>query len=552
MVDLIKKMESQNTIRIRGSDRVDVRYWGCWAAIVLLYIVLRINLIDIPLDRDEGIFGYAGQVILNNGLPYQEVFDHKPPLIFYINAFALLLVPPTSSGIHIFLHIYNFLTLIMLFFLAKIYFKSSSVGFWTALCYAVFSTSPAIQGFTASTEMYMLLPISASLLFAVMAIREQKNIYSSLSGAIGIMACWTKPTAFFPILFVALYLATARTYSFARQRDNKIVSASRLLSFWLAGAAGISVIIAAYFYYRGVIDEFVYWSFSHGTLYAGQADIMTNLAEVFRRVRDILRGDSLIVMTGFLSAVFAILRKDRRGYFLFGFIVLSFIGTLPGYASRHYFAQLAPSVALASGFGFSGVINAITSKGRRLCVISITTLMIIIIPLIVHSGYYLEESPEKISRNVFGHNPFPESIVLGEYLAQHTQPEDTIFIFGSEAQILFYSQRKSATSYAMIYPLMSAYPRYMEFQERAWKEILANSPLYIIIVDLTTSLSWDEKASLWIYDQVRQLVAVNYHLEGEMMIGGEKGRLLLFAAGINRDDFIHADAPKIFLYRRNY
>ena len=35
-----------------------------WLVVLFVYIILRIEIIDIPLDRDEGIFGYAGQVIL--------------------------------------------------------------------------------------------------------------------------------------------------------------------------------------------------------------------------------------------------------------------------------------------------------------------------------------------------------------------------------------------------------------------------------------------------------------------------------------------------------
>ena len=113
-----------------GADRVRIAdtsspttqyYWFVWIAICLVYILIRINTVSIPLDRDEGIFGYAGQVILNNGLPYRDVFDHKPPVAFYLNALALLFVPPTSTGIHTYLHVYNFFTLIVLFFLAKIY-----------------------------------------------------------------------------------------------------------------------------------------------------------------------------------------------------------------------------------------------------------------------------------------------------------------------------------------------------------------------------------------------------------------------------------------------
>ena len=150
-----------------------------------------------------------GQLIRDGGLPYRDGLDHKPPAAFYINALALQFVPCTARGIHVFLLIYNFLTLLCLFSIARIYFRSIAAGLWCAFCFAVFSANPDIQGFTASTEMWALLPISASLLAAVVAIRRHKLVYLLLSGAAGSIACWTKQTMAASILFVALYAVLA-------------------------------------------------------------------------------------------------------------------------------------------------------------------------------------------------------------------------------------------------------------------------------------------------------------------------------------------------------
>lgn len=46
--------------------------------------------VDIPLD-DKEVFRYAGWVIFKGGVPYRDFFDHKPPLIFFLNFFGLLL-----------------------------------------------------------------------------------------------------------------------------------------------------------------------------------------------------------------------------------------------------------------------------------------------------------------------------------------------------------------------------------------------------------------------------------------------------------------------------
>jgi len=44
-----------------------------------------------PLSGDKEIYRYIARVMLKGGVPYKDVFDHKPPLIFFLNYAALLL-----------------------------------------------------------------------------------------------------------------------------------------------------------------------------------------------------------------------------------------------------------------------------------------------------------------------------------------------------------------------------------------------------------------------------------------------------------------------------
>lgn len=48
---------------------------------------------DMEID-DKEIFRYAGLAILRGQVPYRDFFDHKPPMIFFINAAGLLLGGP--------------------------------------------------------------------------------------------------------------------------------------------------------------------------------------------------------------------------------------------------------------------------------------------------------------------------------------------------------------------------------------------------------------------------------------------------------------------------
>jgi len=48
--------------------------------------------VDLFFD-DKEIFRYAGLLIYKGGVPYRDLFDHKPPLIFFLNYLGLLLGP---------------------------------------------------------------------------------------------------------------------------------------------------------------------------------------------------------------------------------------------------------------------------------------------------------------------------------------------------------------------------------------------------------------------------------------------------------------------------
>ena len=54
----------------------------------ILLTLLYCPPVDIPLD-DKEVFRYGGWVMYKGGVPYRDFFDHKPPLIYFLNFFGL-------------------------------------------------------------------------------------------------------------------------------------------------------------------------------------------------------------------------------------------------------------------------------------------------------------------------------------------------------------------------------------------------------------------------------------------------------------------------------
>ena len=50
-------------------------------------------------SRDSGVFLYMAWRLLSGDIPYRDVWDHKPPLIYFVDALGLALAPDSLWGI---------------------------------------------------------------------------------------------------------------------------------------------------------------------------------------------------------------------------------------------------------------------------------------------------------------------------------------------------------------------------------------------------------------------------------------------------------------------
>jgi hypothetical protein len=376
--------------------------------------------------------------------------------------------------------------------------------------------------------MFLLLPISMSLLFGVLAVRRRSILFSSASGICGALAFFTKQTAAFILVFICLYVLASLISSVLKKNIGKKTSVAILLG-WGAGFLLVVFLIAGYYYYHRVFDEFLYWSLTHSLLYSKRISVWDTLPRIYSIGLQIVKGNFLIIAMGLGVSLFVCFRRNVKGCFILGFLLCSFLATVPGTVYNHYFAQIAPAVSLAGGWAVAQCLSMIRERMLRRTAAILAAATIVAAPLWAHSGYYYKQSPIEFSRSFFGGNPFPESEDLAEFIAQRTSKEDTIFIVGSEAQIFLLSQRQSSSAFALIYPLMSEYPRYQEFQRQSWEEVKSRRPKYIVIVRMPTSLLWDGKADLWIVRKTKELTDKAYLLEAVMTIDKPKGDLRVFS-----------------------
>jgi hypothetical protein len=111
----------------------------------------------------------------------------------------------------------------------------------------------------------------------------------------------------------------------------------------------------------------------------------------------------------------------------------------------------------------------------------------------------------------YGLTGFPESIKIAEYIKLHTNPEDRIQVFGSEPQIYFYSDRKSASKYVYMYQLTEKQKYNSIMKEEFYNDINRVNPKIIVFYPFIWS--WGA-GDLSIIDWADRFLKQNYYLIG--------------------------------------
>ena len=100
----------------RGLRHAD---WLVVLAAVGLVALVRVRLLDLPLERDEGDYAYGGQLLLQGLKPYTDFYTMRMPGIYGVYALAMLVFGQTQGGIHAALTVVNAATIVFVFLVGR-------------------------------------------------------------------------------------------------------------------------------------------------------------------------------------------------------------------------------------------------------------------------------------------------------------------------------------------------------------------------------------------------------------------------------------------------
>jgi hypothetical protein len=483
-------------------------------------IMVRLRLLDLPLERDEGEYAYAGSLLLDGVPPYAQAYNMKFPGMYAVYAIIIACLGHTTAGIRTGLLLANALTTLLLYFLVRRIF-SRATALIAAAAYTLFALEPTLLGLYAHATHFVNLAVVAAFLLLTLERRSS----AMAAGALLAIAILIKQQAAAFALFAVVW------------RPRRVLPL-------VTGAAIVGIITAALLYISGVFSRFWFWTVSYASQYVTSAAasqgwlILTTTAKAIFYFAPLLW---LLAAAGLVIVFVTTHTRDQRN-FVIGYTLAAIVAIAPGFYFReHYFIVLLPVASVLSG------VAVVWSRRFGRFVPAAALAMAIITSLMRMWGTFFVLEPDRVSKFLFARNPFVEAVQVATYLRDHTTPSDRIAILGSEPEILFYAQRRSATGYIYMYPLMEHQRYAHQMQQEAITEIEKAKPTYL--VTLTNSATWlrRDDSDRTIFSWLNETLQHGWVLEGIADIEPDE---TTYAWGADAQNYRPKSKDVIAIYRR--
>ncbi|OGH62485.1 MAG: hypothetical protein A3G34_12870 [Candidatus Lindowbacteria bacterium RIFCSPLOWO2_12_FULL_62_27] len=476
----------------------------------LFVLTVRLNLRDMPISSDEGIYCYYGQMVLDGQPPYRYFYEIKPPGLYYAYGFLMLIFGDTLRGIHMAFTVINLLTMAMVFWIGRELLRDTLAATLAAVSFGFLSLGPFVFGFSVIAEPLMGFFSTGALLLGLLGLNREKPALLFLSGIAAHMAFQIKQTGGLFGLGVALVIGA---YDLSRRPIAWSALAARL-GLYLAGHAALLGIALAAIVAQGAWNDFVFWAYRFSTQYVSEVPMSQGwqmLKFFFPKVVDRYEVFWILAVIGWAGVLFSSLGAFRK-WTLSIWIAVSFASLAPGWRFySHYWMNIVPAVSLAAGAAGMAII-ALLKRRMGPAPAALYALLAAALavgqPLVLEEEYYFRPDPVKIWRRVEGSRPFPEAKVIGDYVGQRTREGETIVVIGTEPEVYFYSGRRCPSRHSYFNYLVCAHPLHREWQKEFIADVEAARPKMFVFFKHPQSHFMsphaDQAIFTWAFDYIQK------------------------------------------------
>jgi hypothetical protein len=451
-----------------------------WAVVLAAALVAAVLLLQIRwsprfagMERDSGLFAYGGQQILHGALLYRDIFDTKPPAVFYLDALSFGLGgesvwPIWGLGI-----VWVTLVAVALFLVLRPITGNGAAFVATLLFTLVLLYADYYQGGN-FTEVYALLPQVLTLGAAGWYFRSGRWLAITLVGFLTGLAILCKPT------YVGLGAACMLVICGWELLDRRWRSALARLGLFAVGLLVPLGIVAAYWGARGELASLWDAVFVYDAAYVRGGLSLRSLYVTYRNLAEGAPMASLTVLClgGMSLITYRLSPSLRRGEqrvvsqrgaaidedssgsipprdLVLGVGLLAVplewaLVALSGQNFGHYFMTPLPAMTVPVAY----VLHRMwldrpgPNPAGSWWLVSALLVTGLVASALVFG--FVRDGPEPYQWVSFLRQPYGgdyQALPLVAYVRSHTEPSDTILVWGDAPSVYFQTGRHAPSRY---------------------------------------------------------------------------------------------------------
>jgi hypothetical protein len=313
-------------------------------SLLVLTVVLRVPSLFEPLwYGDEAVYLTIGQQLLRGDLLYVDIFDNKPPLLYYLTAGSLAVFGHSVVAIKLLALVFSVGALLAFYHLAQLLLDKRAALLGVVIL-SLLITPTWLEGNVVSSEILMVLPTCVGVLLGF-----QRRFF--VAGCCFGLAFLLKVPAIFDFGAFFVFVALGVERGFERQTLWHLFRLT-------AGLFAPFALTIAFFGVQGGLDEYLNAVFFSGVDFTSSDQTTTaNDKFLFSHGRLLLNALPVLLLVSALAL--RTLRRWRAEQantvtefeFMLLWLVFAFYGALlAGRAHEHYLIQVAPPFALLMSF----------------------------------------------------------------------------------------------------------------------------------------------------------------------------------------------------------
>jgi hypothetical protein len=483
-----------------------VTHWPALLAAAVT-VVLAMPTLNYVYGPDQALFAYFGNRLAHGAGLYVDVWDVKPPGIFWIYALITRIPGPEFQVLRAADLVYTAAAVIAIYAVGTAYWGRLAGGVAAALYGAVYVTATGYWH-SAQPDSFMVLPLMLALLSYERGRIRGGRVWPFASGIFFGLCTQLRPVVVLvAAMLAALDLAESRASPAGRGMDIRSGAALRV-GLLIAGGLAVELATLLWLLPFGAVGEYFYTQLVYAGTYSRQGGpyspeglTLGNYLSGLRSGTMFIVFARMVLVAPALAAVVigVVIRGERRVRDVALLSLAAYIGVaVQAKFFLYHWHLLLPFLALLSGWTAAFLWRTLRTAGRTPLAAGATltalgALLLLLTPnvtdravrewvdavrFVVHpdsrSAYY-----DRFGLWGRGSFSYRASEEVSAYLRAHTADGDTLFVWGYDPLIYVLSGRDSPSRFVSFLGLMSTWtpPRW---QDEFVDDLTAHRPRYVI------------------------------------------------------------------------